>query len=287
MNFRKLPWFDYSGRFSPFKTGVFLALFIPGLWTMVSFALDRLGARPVTEAIHQFGDWTIRLIFISLVISPARLILQWPRLLDVRRMIGVAACIYVLIHLSLYTADEAFALGTVASEIVLRIYLTIGFTALTGLCVLAFTSTDGWQRRLGARRWQKLHRIVYGIGVLAVIHFFLQSKLNEWEPTVMAGILFWLMGCRAVSWRLGRGKLPLWTVAAMSLAAGLLTALGEAVYYWLAMGVPIALVLQADLSLDAGLRPAWVVFAATAAVALLGWLRSTFWPSKARRLRPA
>jgi sulfoxide reductase heme-binding subunit YedZ len=123
--------------------------------------------------------------------------------------------------------------------------------------------------------------------VLAVIHFFLQSKLNEWEPTVMAGILFWLMGCRAVSWRLGRGKLPLWTVAAMSLAAGLVTALGEAVYYWLAMGVPIALVLQADLSLDAGLRPAWVVFAATAAVALLGWLRSTFWPSKARRLRPA
>jgi sulfoxide reductase heme-binding subunit YedZ len=287
MNFRKLPWFDYGGRFSPFKTGVFLALFIPGLWTTVSFALDRLGARPVTEAIHQFGDWTIRLIFISLVISPARLVLQWPRLLDVRRMIGVAACFYVLIHLSLYTADEAFDLGTVASEIVLRIYLTIGFTALTGLRVLAVTSTDGWQRRLGARRWQKLHRIVYGIGVLAVIHFFLQSKLDEWEPTVMAGIFFWLMGCRAVSWRLGRGKLPLWTVAAMSLAAGLLTALGEAVYYWLSMSVPIALVLQADLSLDAGLRPAWVVFGATVAVALLGWLRSTFWPSKARRLRPA
>jgi methionine sulfoxide reductase heme-binding subunit len=287
MNFRKMPWFDYGGRFSPFKTGVFVALFIPGLWTAVMFSLDRLGARPVTEAIHEFGDWTIRLIFIALVISPARIALQWPRLLDVRRMIGVAACIYVLIHFSLYIVDENYALGTVASEVVLRIYLTIGFTALLGLCVLAVTSTDGWQRRLGGRRWQKLHRIVYGIGVLAVIHFFLQSKLDEWEPTVMAGIFFWLMGCRLVSWRLGRGKLPLWSIASLSLAAGVLTAVGEAGYLWLSMGAPFALVLQANLSLETGLRPSWVVFGSTFAIALLGWLRATFWPSKARRLKPA
>jgi sulfoxide reductase heme-binding subunit YedZ len=287
MNFRKLPWFDYSGRFSPFKTTVFAALFVPGLYTTAMFALDRLGARPLTEAIHEFGDWTIRLIFISLVISPARIVLQWPRLLDVRRMIGVAACIYVLIHLSLYIADESFALATVASEILLRIYLTIGFTALIGLCVLAITSTNGWQRRLGGRRWQKLHRIIYGIGVLAVIHFCMQSKLDEWEPTVMAGIFVWLMGCRLVGWWLGRGKLPLWSVAALSLTSGVLTAIGEAVYFWLAMGAPLVLVLQANLSLETGLRPAWVVFASTFAIALLGWLRATFWPSKARRLKPA
>jgi sulfoxide reductase heme-binding subunit YedZ len=287
MNFRKLPWFDYGGRFSPFKTAVFVALFIPAIWTAVSFQLDRLGARPLTEAIHQFGDWTIRLIFISLVISPARVVLQWPRLLDVRRMVGIAACIYVLIHISLYTADEAFDLGTVASEIVLRIYLTIGFTALTGLCVLAVTSTDGWQRRLGARRWQSLHRIIYGIGVLAVIHFCMQSKLDEWEPTVMAGIFLWLMACRVVSWRLGRGKLPLWSAAGLSIAVSILTAIGEAGYFWLAMGAPFVLVLQANLSLETGLRPAWVVFVSTFAVVLVGWARVTFWPSKARRLKPA
>ena len=287
MNFRKLPWFDYGGRFSPLKASVFLALFIPGIWTAVSFQLDRLGARPLTEAIHQFGDWTIRLIFISLAITPARLVLQWPRLLDVRRMVGVAACVYVLIHLSLYAADEAFDLATVASEIVLRIYLTIGFTALTGLCVLAITSTDGWQRRLGARRWQSLHRILYGIGVLAVIHFCMQSKLDEWEPTVMAGIFFWLMGCRVVSGRLGRGKLPLAWVAGLSVLAGLLTALGEAAYFAIAMGAPFGLVLQANLSLETGLRPGWVVLVSTFAVALLGWARATFWPGKARRLKPA
>jgi methionine sulfoxide reductase heme-binding subunit len=253
----------------------------------VSYAMDRLGARPLTEAIHQIGDWTIRLIFISLVISPARIVLQWPKLLELRRMIGVAACLYGLTHLSLYIVDEGFSMPLVVSEIILRIYLTIGFTALTGLIVLAWTSTDGWQRRLGARRWQKLHRVVYLIGVLAVIHYFLQSKLDEWEPTVMAGIFVWLMGCRTVSWRLGRGRLPLWIVASLSAAAGLITALGEAVYFWLAMGAPVDLVLQANLTLDTGLRPSWVVFVSTLAVALLGVLRATIRPGKARRLRPA
>jgi sulfoxide reductase heme-binding subunit YedZ len=287
MDLRKLPWSDYRGRLSPLKATVFAALFVPGIWTIASFALDRLGARPLTEAIHQFGDWTIRLIFIALAVSPARTVLQWPKLLELRRMVGVAACFYVLMHLLLYWGDEAWDLGTVASEIVLRIYLTIGFTALIGLCVLAITSTDGWQRRLGGRRWQKLHRIVYLIGVLSVIHFFLQSKLNEWEPTVMAGIFVWLMGCRLVGWRLGRGKLPMWSAAGLGLAAALLTALGEASYFWLAMGAPIDLVLQANFSLDTGLRPAWVVLASTFALALLGWVRSTFWPSKARKLRPA
>jgi methionine sulfoxide reductase heme-binding subunit len=190
--------------------------------------------------------------------------------------------------LSLYIVDEGFSMPLVVSEIILRIYLTIGFTALTGLIVLAWTSTDGWQRRLGARRWQKLHRVVYLIGVLAVIHYFLQSKLDEWEPTVMAGIFVWLMGCRLVSWRLGRGKLPLWTVAALSLGVGVLTAICEAIYYWLALGAPLDLVLQANLTLDTGLRPAPVVFASTFAIALLGVIRATIWrPSKTRKPKPA
>ncbi len=282
MNWRKLPWYDYGGHVSPLKTAVFVSLFIPGLWTAVSFALDRLGARPLTEAIHQMGDWTIRLIFISLTITPARIVLQWPRLLEIRRMVGVAACCYVLTHFTLYIVDESYDLTTVAAEIVFRIYLTIGFAALTGLVVLAVTSTDGWQKRLGARRWQDLHRIIYVIALLAVIHFCLQSKLDEWEPTVMAGIYLWLMGCRAFTWRYGRGRLPLWPMIGMSVGAGVLTALGEAFYFWLAMGAPFALVLPADLSLDTGVRPAWVVLVSTACVALLGALRSFVKPPKPR-----
>jgi sulfoxide reductase heme-binding subunit YedZ len=282
MNFRKLPWFDYGGRFSPFKTAVFLALFVPGLITIVSFPLGYLGARPMTQAIHEFGDWTIRFIFISLAISPTRIVLRWPRLLDVRRMIGVAACVYGLFHLLIYTGDESWDVAMVASEIVLRIYLTIGFTALLGLAVLAVTSTDGWQRRLGARRWQSLHRIVYVIALLAVIHFCIQSKLDEWEPFVMAGIFLWLMGCRAITWRYGRGKLPLWAMAAMGIVAAVLTAIGEAVYFVIALGAPFILVLQANMSLETGLRPAWVVLGSTAAIAVLGALRGLIKPAKAK-----
>ncbi len=108
MNPRKLPWHDYGGQFSPLKALVLLALFIPGLWTAVSYDLGLLGARPVTEAIHEFGDWTIRLIFIALAVSPARVVLQWPQLLQVRRLVGVAAFAYVLVHFSLYVVDEAY-----------------------------------------------------------------------------------------------------------------------------------------------------------------------------------
>ncbi len=274
MSWRKLPWYDYGERFSPLKAAVFAALLIPGLWTAISYDLDRLGARPLTESIHQFGDWTIRLIFIALVITPARIVLQWPTLLQLRRMIGVAAFCYALVHFSLYIVDEAFDISTVALEIILRIYLTIGFTVLLGLATLAITSTDGWQRRLGARRWQSLHRWIYLLALLAVIHFCLQSKLDEWEPTVMAGIYLWLMGCRAITARYGRGKLPVWAMAAASLAAGVLTATGEAFYFWIAMGAPFILVLQANLSLETGVRPAWVVLVSTGAIALLGWARA-------------
>jgi sulfoxide reductase heme-binding subunit YedZ len=287
MNLRKLPWYDYGGQFSPLKTAVFVSLFIPALWIAVAYDRGMLGAEPFNAAIRQFGDWTIRLTFIALVISPARIVLQWPALLQVRRMIGVAAFGYGATHLFLYIADQTFDIPTVLAEIVLRIYLTIGFTALLGLTVLAITSTDGWQRRLGARRWQKLHRIIYVIALLAVIHYCLQTKLDEWEPSVMAGIYLWLMGCRAVTWRYGRGKLPLWAMAGMSVGAAILTALGEAFYFWIAMGAPFALVLAADLSLDTGVRPAWVVFVSTAAIVLLGAIRNLVKPPSKARLKTA
>jgi sulfoxide reductase heme-binding subunit YedZ len=287
MNLRKLPWYDYGGQFSPLKTAVFVSLFIPALWIAVAYDRGMLGAEPFNAAIRQFGDWTIRLTFIALVISPARIVLQWPALLQVRRMIGVAAFGYGATHLFLYIADQTFDIPTVLAEIVLRIYLTIGFTALLGLTVLAITSTDGWQRRLGARRWQKLHRIIYVIAFLGVIHYCLQTKLDEWEPSVMAGIYLWLMGCRAVTWRYGRGKLPLWAMAGMSVGAAILTALGEAFYFWIAMGAPFALVLAADLSLDTGVRPAWVVFVSTAAIVLLGAIRNLVKPPSKARLKTA
>jgi len=277
MNPKLQPWRDYSGRLSPLKLLVFLTLFAPAIWISVNFSLhtgDFL-ARPLTEAIRQIGLWTIRFLMIALAITPARQIFQWSRLLLVRRMIGVAACAYVLTHFTLYVTDQAFDLTKVASEIVLRIYLTIGFSALLGLVTLAATSTDGMVRRLGARRWQRLHQIVYGIGVLAVIHYFMQSKLDVWEPTILAGMFAWLMGYRLIALAYPKSRpVPIWAIGLLSVSAGLGTAIGEAVYLWLTVGVDPLRVLPANLSLETGTRPSWIVLAAGIAVTAAAALRA-------------
>jgi methionine sulfoxide reductase heme-binding subunit len=276
-----LPWNDYGGRFSPLKLTVFVALFVPGSWAAFAYSFGLLGARPLNEAIHEVGLWTIRLIFLALAITPLRQILQWPRLIVVRRMIGVGAFAYVLAHFSLYVTSEAFDIEKVASEIVLRVYLTIGFAALLGLAALAATSTDGMVRRLGGRNWQRLHRLVYLIAVLAVVHYCFQSKLDRWEPTIMAGLLLWLFGYRLLLWRFGRrGRLALPWVAGLGLVAALATALGEAVYFWLAFGAPLARVLEANLTLATGVRPAVVVLGITLAVTIAGAFRATAAPAR-------
>jgi methionine sulfoxide reductase heme-binding subunit len=279
-----VPWKDYRGRLSPLKLAVFVALFLPAMAAIAAYAAGLLGARPLNEAIHQIGLWTIRLIFLALAVTPLRQILQWPRLVLVRRMIGVGAFAYVLLHFLLYVASQGFDLDKVASEIWSRIYLTIGFTALLGLAALAATSTDGMIRRLG-KRWQQLHRLVYAIAVLAVIHYCFQSKLDLWEPTVMAGLLGWLLGYRLLLWRFGRsGGLALIWVGALGVAAALGTAIGEAAYFRLAFHADPLRVLGTDLSLQTGARPAVIVFAIGAAITVAGAWRAVVAP---RRRGPA
>jgi methionine sulfoxide reductase heme-binding subunit len=281
------PWQDYSGRLSPLKLAVFVALFLPGLWTAFTFGMGWLQPRPFTEAIHQVGLWMLRFLFIALAITPLRQIVQWPRLILVRRMIGVGAFAYGLAHISLYLADLKFDFAKAATEIALRIYLTIGFTALLGLAALAATSTDAMVRRLGARRWQRLHRLIYVIALLAVVHYCMQSKLDLWEPTIMAGLLFWLLAYRLLTRLVGvRGRLPDLWVGGLSLAATLVTAVGEAIYFRLALGVDPMRVLQADLSLAAGIRPAAIVLAVGIAVAGAGAIREML-TARVRRLGAA
>src|SRR5947207_13825573 len=104
------PWQDYSGRLSPLKLAVFIALFLPGLWTAIAFGMGWLQPRPFTEAIHQVGLWMLRFLFIALAITPLRHIVQWPRLILVRRTMGVAAFAYGLAHTSLFVAALKFDL---------------------------------------------------------------------------------------------------------------------------------------------------------------------------------
>ena len=265
------PWNDRTGRFSWLKTAVLCATFAPALWLAVQLAADMLGAKPVTEAIHQTGDWAVRFLLLSLAVTPLRHLAHWPQLIMVRRMLGLTVLAYALLHLGLYVVQQSWDLWKVASEIVLRFYLTIGFVTLAGLIMLGVTSTDSMIRRLGAENWNRLHRLVYALAVLAVVHFFLQSKIDVTQPVLMAGFFFWLMGFRLLRrFRREAGVLPLVTLAVFAAFA---TALAEAGWYAAMTGAPALRILAANLDVDVAIRPALWVLAAGVAVAALAVAR--------------
>ena len=174
-------WRDTAGRLSWLRIAALAFLLRAARHRDLRFQLnlEAVGARPLNNVIHRAGFWTLIFLMTSLAITPLRRIARFNQLVDVRRMIGVGAFVYAACHISLYVADQMFDLWKVASEIVLRLYLTIGFTALLGLAALAITSTDGMVRRMGGKRWQRLHNIIYGIGLLALIHYFQQTKADE------------------------------------------------------------------------------------------------------------
>jgi methionine sulfoxide reductase heme-binding subunit len=259
------PWRDRQGRFSWLKAGTLAGCIAPGATVAFWLATGTIGARPIHTAILWIGLWTVRFIMIALAITPAASVLDWPRILLVRRMVGVTACAYALTHLSLYVVDQNFRVLTVASEIVLRFYLTIGFTALLLLTALAITSTDAAMRRMG-RWWKRLHRAVYAIGVLALLHYFIQSKANVSEPVVFAGLFLWLMLWRLMpqGWRRRIVVYPILSVLSAVLAAEV-----EFAWYALATHINPWRVLAASETLHFGLRPAHWVFLATLAIGVL------------------
>ena len=136
----------------------------------------------------------------SLAVTPLRRIANWPKLILVRRMLGLTALFYALDASDALHIDLKLDIYRVVTEIALRFYLTIGFVALLALIALGSTSTDAAIKRLG-RNWNRLHKIVYSIGLLAAFHFFIQSKADVYEPTLMAGFFLLLMFYRLAHWR--------------------------------------------------------------------------------------
>jgi sulfoxide reductase heme-binding subunit YedZ len=186
-----MPWLDRSGRFSWLKAVALAGTLLPAAFTTWHWASGALGAQPVTAAIDDTGLWSIRFVLLTLAISPLRRLTDWPRVTLLRRMFGLAAMAYAVAHVTLFAVDQKFQVIVVAREIALRIYLTIGFVTVLGVCILGVTSTDGWMRKLG-RNWTRLHRIVFGVGMLGILHFFMQSKANVSEAALMAGLFLWL-----------------------------------------------------------------------------------------------
>jgi sulfoxide reductase heme-binding subunit YedZ len=170
-----------------------LAWQVHDVWTTGS---DALGADPVAEIEHRTGLWALRLLMVTLAITPLRQLTGQPVLIRFRRLLGLYAFFYATLHLGVYLGLDLRGYWTqIFEEIAKRPYITVGFTAWLLLVPLAVTSTQGWIRRLG-RNWGKLHKTVYAIGVLAVLHFWWVVKSDIREPLLYAGILAVLLGWR-------------------------------------------------------------------------------------------
>lgn len=278
---------EKNGKISPHKLIAFVGSCLPALYLVWRMWNGDLGAQPLVELTHQTGDWSVRLLFLSLCVTPARRLYNAPKLINMRRTLGVAAFAYALAHFILYIVDQNFVLATVAREIVLRLYLTIGFVALLMITALGVTSTDAAIRKLGGTRWNKLHKLTYPIAILAIVHFAMQKKLNIYEPTWMAGLLAWLLLYRVAQKRLH--DLRPTHLTGLVVAATLFTVAAEALWYGLLTGVNWQRVLQANLMFPDAVRPAWVVFFVTSAVTIASIAAQRIWPKQSARekLRPA
>jgi sulfoxide reductase heme-binding subunit YedZ len=182
-----------------YKPVIFAASLVPLAWLSCAafgwFDLS-LGADPVKKLEHECGKWALNFLLITLLVTPFRQLAGLTHLPRLRRMLGLFAFFYAVLHFTVYlTLDLEFNFRELLGDIAKRPYITIGFIALLLLIPLAATSTNKMMRRLG-RRWQKLHRLIYVIAVLGVWHFYWQVKRDVREPLIYAGILALLLGYR-------------------------------------------------------------------------------------------
>ena len=196
-----------------FKPIVFAAGLVPLSFLLWRALSDGLGANPLTEITHETGDWILRFIVITLAITPARRLIGWNGLIRFRRMMGLYAFFYATLHFLIYVIADRFAgldfpdgivavstarnlAAPVGKDIYARPFITIGFTAFLCMVPLAATSTAGMIRRLGGKRWQALHRLVYASAVFGVVHYWWLVKADLTSPQRYAVVVGGLLAIR-------------------------------------------------------------------------------------------
>jgi sulfoxide reductase heme-binding subunit YedZ len=181
------------------KPVIFLACLAPAFLVLGdTFELTgTLGANPVEEILDRFGNWGLRFIMIALAVTPLRRLTGWNWLTRFRRMLGLFAFFYVLVHFLVWLIlDQGVLWPAIVEDLAKRPFIAVGFAALVILTAMAVTSTNGMRRRLG-RNWQKLHYGAYAVGLLGVWHYWWQVKKDIREPLIYAAILVLLLGIRA------------------------------------------------------------------------------------------
>jgi methionine sulfoxide reductase heme-binding subunit len=191
------------------KVVVFAACLVP-LAVLVWRGLHNdLTADPIAFITHTTGDWTLRFLIITLGITPLRKILHVPQLIRFRRMLGLFAFFYVCLHFTTWIwLDKQFVWSEMWKDVEKRRFITVGFTGFVLLIPLAVTSTAGWIRRLGGKRWQRLHRLIYVTAVLGVIHYYWLVKSDVRKPLFYGFLVAILLAWRLGTWVIGRRGRP-------------------------------------------------------------------------------
>jgi sulfoxide reductase heme-binding subunit YedZ len=181
------------------KPLVFVASLLPFAWLLYGAVTNNLGANPAEHLIRATGDWTLRFLCLTLAVTPVRVMAGLPTLQRLRRMLGLFTYFYVVVHFLSYSwFDQGFDLTDIAKDIAKRPFILVGFAAFVLLTPLAATSFNRAVKAMGAKRWQALHKLVYAIALLGILHFFWMrsAKNNFGEVAIYAAILAVLLGWR-------------------------------------------------------------------------------------------
>lgn len=180
---------------------VWLACAAPLLWFVLQAFTDGLGANPIQYVLRQLGVWALRFVVITLALGPLSKLFKAPVLIRYRRRVGLWAFAYVCLHLTTYVGiDQAFDWPTIGKDIVKRPYITIGMAAFALLIPLAVTSADKLRRKLGPKRWKRLHQLIYLIAPMGAVHYFLLVKADRRPPLVYGAIIALLLAWHAINW---------------------------------------------------------------------------------------
>lgn len=189
----------------PLAKPVFFCLcLLPALWIVGNAFVGDLGANPVETVTHQTGDWTLRLLILTLCITPLRNWTGIPRFTRFRRMAGLFVYFYACCHFMIwFLADHSLDISSMIEDVIKRPYITVGFSAFLLLTPLAITSNK-WSMKKLARKWKKLHQLVYVIITLGVIHYLWLVKADYLEPMIYAAIVLFLLFIRLERFKWGR-----------------------------------------------------------------------------------
>ncbi|MDX1252521.1 MAG: sulfoxide reductase heme-binding subunit YedZ [Gammaproteobacteria bacterium] len=179
------------------KPAVFVLCLLPLAWLAWDAVNQQLGANPIEKISRRTGDWALRFLLITLAITPAWRLLNWNGLMRLRRMLGLFAFFYACLHFVNYLViDQFFDMDEIIKDVLKRKYITVGFISFLLLIPLAVTSTNKMMKRLGGKRWQRLHQLAYAITIGGVVHYLWLVKKDLREPLIYAALLALLLGYR-------------------------------------------------------------------------------------------